>query len=207
MVDEHPDFVSLLNQSKPADWTFPSPAIAAYLQRLWHKNQEINLFSRKMRPDQLVIEHALDCLAALPFFPDTGSLVDLGAGGGMPGIVLALSKPQLQVRLYEKSPLKCQFLNEQTAFVPNLAVAGPLEQVDWSTQTLVTARAFKPLATILAWTQAHNRNGGRYLLYKGKKETIEAELAEADRYLKRRNVRLIPLQIPFDAERHLVEIC
>jgi len=153
------------------------PALAEYLERLWAENQRINLVSRKLEPRGLVIDHLFDCLLALPFLPAAQRIADLGSGGGLPAIPLALCRPETRFTLYEKSPLKCRFLRGLVDLTDNIEVAGPLPDAGLpGSVDLVIARGFKPLATILTMTRAHHRNGGRYLLYKGRRARIDEEL-------------------------------
>jgi 16S rRNA (guanine527-N7)-methyltransferase len=179
--------------------------LATYLAQLWQANQEINLFSRRMDQATLVREHLGDCLAALSHFPEQGTLVDLGTGGGLPGIVLALTLPETRVVLCEKSPLKRQFLQSLQALARNVAIE---ESVDgpFPAQALLTARAFKPLPVLLELTRSHLASGGRYLLYKGRKETVQQELADSQQLLAGRRVEILPLRVPFAGERHLLRL-
>jgi len=179
--------------------------LAAYLAQLWQANQEINLFSRRMDQAALVREHLGDCLAALSYFPEQGTVVDLGTGGGLPGVVLALSLPETRVVLCEKSPLKRRFLQSLQALAGNVNLE---ESVDgpFPAQAILTARAFKPLPVLLDLTRSHLENGGRYLLYKGRRETLQQELADSQRLLGKRLVEILPLKVPFAAERHLLRL-
>src|SRR3954464_14152323 len=56
--------------------------------------------------------HLLNCAALVPFLPERGSVLDLGRGPGLPGVVLALARPDLPVTLLEPMARRCAFLTE-----------------------------------------------------------------------------------------------
>ncbi|MDJ0837293.1 MAG: 16S rRNA (guanine(527)-N(7))-methyltransferase RsmG [Acidobacteriota bacterium] len=178
--------------------------LTSYTERLWAENQKINLVSRKLTPESLVTDHLFDCLIGLPYIPSVNAIADLGAGGGLPAVPLAVCRPQTNLVLYEKSPLKCRFLEGLKDLAPNIKVAGPLDDKGVSGEIdLVIARGFKPIKVILQMTRTYHRDGGRYLLYKGRMARIREELAEAK--LKPEKVTIHRLQPVGDAEeRHLV---
>lgn len=175
-----------------------------YLTTLWHANQERNLVSRKLTPPQLMTDHVLDSLVALAHLPAAKVVADLGTGGGLPAILLAIQRPQTQWLLYEKSPVKGQFLRSLRDITPNIDVMGPLADDGLPPQVdLVIARGFKSLAGILALTRNYYRNGGAYALYKARAAKIETERRHAN--LSSTAITVQPLQTYGDVEeRHLV---
>lgn len=206
-----PDFSTGLEPHRALflEWGFTEDQIArlvAYLGRLWAANQSMNLFSRKLSPQSLMVDHLLDCLIALPFFPNTQSAADLGSGGGFPGIPLAIARPGCQFNLFEKSPKKRQFLASISDLAPNTTVYGLIGPDSIPTETgWVTARAFKPIPVILELTRNYAKAGGRYLLYKGRHQVIESELKAAKcRPNQVTRHRLNPIGTA--EERYLVEI-
>jgi 16S rRNA (guanine527-N7)-methyltransferase len=80
-----------------------------YLEELKLWNAKTNLTGLKTDRD-IVIKHFLDSLAVLPWLNGTTSLVDLGSGGGFPGMVLKLALPQLALTLVESRQRKAAFL-------------------------------------------------------------------------------------------------
>jgi len=181
-----------------------------YLEQLWTGNKELNLFSRKMEWDDLVHLHLIDSLLALPHWPqDTRHVVDLGSGGGFPAIPLALVLSDCQFVLVEKSPKKAAFLKRFMEWIPNLNVVCDLVPGGISAFTqVVTCRAFKPLPVIFEMTQAYLKNGGAYMLWKGRRETVEEELRASRRWLKGREApHVLALSHPSrDVERNLVTL-
>lgn len=181
--------------------------LAKYLNFLWAANKELNLFSRKMLATELIDNHLIDCLLALPHFPKSSKVVaDLGSGGGLPAVIYAIQFPEIQFRLFEKSPNKRKFLSHCKGIAPNIEVFAEISK-DLSGVDLVTARAFKPIDVILDLTQDYYRSGGRYFLLKGRREKIEEELGQAKRHFKQIQSQILPLHSPvMDVERHLVLI-
>lgn len=178
--------------------------LSVYMDRIWLANQQLNLFSRKMSAEALFHDHLLDCLAALPYVPNAKKVADLGSGGGLPAIPLAICFPNTQFLLFEKSPKKRLFLESLSDVCPNISIQGLIEphsidqNIDW-----VTARAFKPIGIIVELTRAYANAGGQYFLYKGRRNKIEEELKTAK--LGRLQSKIQPLPIFGSAdERHLV---
>jgi 16S rRNA (guanine527-N7)-methyltransferase len=83
--------------------------LQTYLEELKLWNAKTNLTGLKTDRD-IVIKHFLDSLAVLPFLDEACSLVDLGSGGGFPGLVLKLARPHLTLTLVEARERKAAFL-------------------------------------------------------------------------------------------------
>jgi len=183
------------------------PALKDYIDLLWEANEHLNLVSRKMTFEELIDNHVIDCLLPLKHFPASPKLVaDFGSGGGLPGVVYAIQFPNIPFRLYEKSRLKQDFLNQCKPMAPNLTVLGEippsLGQID-----LVVSRAFKPIEVILDMTRSYYEKGGKYFLLKARRDKIEEDLTMARKQFKNLKVEIIPLQSPvLDVERHLVMV-
>ncbi|MGH8216882.1 MAG: 16S rRNA (guanine(527)-N(7))-methyltransferase RsmG, partial [Rhodanobacteraceae bacterium] len=84
--------------------------LLAYLELLAHWNRAYNLTAVR-DPAEMVSRHLLDSLAALPFVHGE-TLADLGSGAGLPGIPLAIARPDLAVTLIESNGKKARFLRE-----------------------------------------------------------------------------------------------
>jgi 16S rRNA (guanine527-N7)-methyltransferase len=108
-----PDPLALLTEGVAALGLELVPAVLEQLQiyleelKLW--NAKTNLTALKTDRD-IVIKHFLDSLAVLPFLDTADSVVDLGSGGGFPGLVLKLACPQLALTLVEARQRKAAFL-------------------------------------------------------------------------------------------------
>jgi len=108
-----PEPLALLTEGVAALGQELAPAtldhLRIYLDELKLWNAKTNLTALKTDRD-IVIKHFLDSLAVLPFLDGVASVVDLGSGGGFPGLVLKLARPQLVLTLVEARERKAAFL-------------------------------------------------------------------------------------------------
>lgn len=182
--------------------------IGQYIEKLRAANLDLNLYSRKMPLQDLIDNHILDALLGYAFFAQQAAqhIADFGSGGGLPVVLLAITFPERRFVAFEKSPLKREFLQQcGRDLCANLEVRGEIADAELESVDLITARAFKPIDTILKLSRGYYQRGGRYLLYKARREVIENEVKEAK--LPPSSFRLHILQNPvLDTERHLVEI-
>ena len=82
-----------------------------YLALMFKWNSVYNLTSLR-DPMQMVTHHLLDSLAAVPAFAGANNVLDVGAGGGLPGIVLAVVRPDMKVSMIDTVHKKTAFLNQ-----------------------------------------------------------------------------------------------
>lgn len=115
--------------------------------------------------------HVLNSAAAAPFLPDSGTVVDLGSGAGLPGVVLACLRPDLSFVLVEPMLRRTTWLSEVVDHVglTNVEVrrARAEELVGRLVADVVTARAVAPLDRLAAWALPLCRVGGSLLALKG----------------------------------------
>jgi len=140
-----------------------------YLALLYKWNKTYSLTALREQ-EKAVSHHLLDSLAILPFVAE-GSLLDVGSGGGMPGIPLAIARPDLRVTLLDSNSKKAAFL-QQAAIelgLPNISVhGGRVEQYHpESGFALITSRAFSDLADFVACSRHLLAADGRWLAMKG----------------------------------------
>lgn len=126
--------------------------------------------------------HVLDSAQLLPLIPkDAKTLVDLGSGGGFPGLVLAALRPQVQITLIEADARKGAFLAEAARRMnlanPPKVVVSRIEAAPPVQADVITARALAPLGQLLAWAAPHRAESAICLFHKGK--GWQAELTEA----------------------------
>ncbi|MBV8408341.1 MAG: 16S rRNA (guanine(527)-N(7))-methyltransferase RsmG [Alphaproteobacteria bacterium] len=117
--------------------------------------------------------HVLDSAQLVSHFPrDAGSLVDLGSGGGFPGLVVAALRPDLPITLIEADDRKSAFLAEAARKMGVSSTVRMLtSRIEDATPVradLVTARAVAPLAQLLAWAQRHRSDNAICLFHKGR---------------------------------------
>lgn len=177
-----------------------------YLDFIWTSNEELNLFSRQMTFEDLIDNHLIDCLLALRYLPQNlNTVADFGSGGGLPGVVFAIARPDVKFRLYEKSSKKQHYLVQLKTRISNIDVNGlipdKLTGVD-----LVIARAFKPIDVIISLSKDYYNQGGKYLLLKGRKEKIEEEVRDSLKKFKNFKCQIEKVVSPVkdETERHLV---
>ena len=177
-----------------------------YLALLNKWNAVYNLTSVR-DPMQMVTLHVLDSLAAVPAFAGAGNVLDVGAGGGLPGMVLAISRPDMKVSMIDTVHKKTAFLNQVKAELglANVTVyTKRVEQLEVKTKfDVITSRAFADLSDFVNWSGHLLQEGGRFIALKGTAPAEERErLPEPWKVQK-----LEPLEVPgLDAERHLVFI-
>lgn len=123
-----------------------------------------------------------DALRAVPLVDtERGPLVDVGSGGGTPGIPLAASLPSLEVTLLEAERRKCDFLERWTGELPNLRVVwGRAEEQPTDTFGVAVAKALAHPPTAAEWCLPLVREGGAAILWVGPSaELARVELAAA----------------------------
>jgi 16S rRNA (guanine527-N7)-methyltransferase len=177
-----------------------------YLALLFKWNSVYNLTSVR-DPMQMVTHHLLDSLAALPAFGDAVSVLDVGAGGGLPGIVLAIARPGMKVALIDTVHKKTAFLTQVKAELglANVTVyTARVEQLQLPHQfDVITSRAFADLSDFVNWSGHLLAAGGQFIALKGVAPPDEQERLPAEWEV----TELRPLQVPgLQAERHLVFI-
>ena len=113
---------------------------------------------------------------------EAGPLVDVGSGGGTPGIPLAASLPRLEVTLLEAERRKCEFLERWTDDLPNLRVVwGRAEEQPVDTYGVAVAKALAHPPTAAEWCLPLVRDGGAAILWVGPSADISRVAAVAER--------------------------
>ena len=118
--------------------------------------------------------HIFNCLPVTQLLPQGASLFDIGSGAGLPGIVIALARPDLQVTLIEPLERRVEFLKEATAGTNIEVIRGRAQDVKKSAD-FVTARAVAPLEKLkkISWHMV--KTGGALLAMKGESAAAEME--------------------------------
>jgi 16S rRNA (guanine527-N7)-methyltransferase len=125
--------------------------------------------------------HVLNCAVVAALVPDGARVVDVGSGAGLPGIPLALARPEARIVLVEPLARRVEWLREVIA---DLGVAVEVERGRaeedvvrrrWEGADVVTARAVAPLARLAGWCLPLLRPGGRMLAIKGAAAVDEVE--------------------------------
>ena len=175
--------------------------LMAYLNLVEKWNRVYNLTAIRER-DEMIKLHFLDSLSILNHV-HVKNILDVGSGAGFPGIVLAITKPELKVTAMDSVNKKTTFMQQVKSelSLTNLDVVnGRVE--DYQPTTLfeaVTSRAFSNLKNMMSLTQHTLQKEGVWLAMKSKDVREELEAFEKNQYT------LIPLEVPFiNAERYLV---
>jgi 16S rRNA (guanine527-N7)-methyltransferase len=177
-----------------------------YLALLNKWNGVYNLTSVR-DPMQMVTLHLLDSLAAVSAFAGVANVLDVGAGGGLPGMVLAISRPDMKVSMIDTVHKKTAFLNQVKAELglSNVTVyTKKVQELEVKTKfDVITSRAFADLSDFVNWSGHLLAEGGRFIALKGVAPADERERLPAPWKVQ----KLEPLNVPgLDAERHLVFI-
>jgi 16S rRNA (guanine527-N7)-methyltransferase len=180
--------------------------LTQFLDLLQRWNSTYNLTAVRGRADMLS-HHLADCLAvvgAVRRVRAVGRLLDVGSGGGLPGVVLAICLPGWDVHCVDAVGKKAAFVRQVTATLglPNLqAHHARVEDLDSPPFDLITSRAFATLGLFTRLTLRHLETQGVWMAMKGR-DPIE-ERAELPSSIDVFHVE--PLTVPtLDAQRCLV---
>ena len=152
----------------------------AYLELLIKWNKKINLTSIK-EPEKIVELHFLDSLAVVPFLVSRETVLDIGSGGGFPGIPIKIVSPSLHVTLIDAVKKKCDFmktvvrelgLSDITVVHKNLSEAEPIGKFN-----AIVSRATFKMERLLSLAALNLKLGGILLAFKGL--DTEQELRQA----------------------------
>ena len=180
--------------------------IDAYLALLAKWNRTYNLTAIR-EPEQMITHHVFDALAVLPHLPggDNLRVLDVGSGGGVPGLPLAIARPQWTIVLVDSSHKKGAFL-QQAAIELRLAnvdvVTARIEDYESAAPfAVVISRAFSDLATFAQTSARHLAADGRLYAMKGVYPNEEIAHLSPDIHV----IAVPAIRVPgLDAQRHLV---
>jgi len=123
--------------------------------------------------DRIWERHIFNSLPVSTLIPEGASVIDIGSGAGLPGIPLALSRPDISVTLIEPLQRRVDFLNEAVAGLNITVLRGRAEDFT-VTSDVVTARAVAPLEKLVKITRHLIKKGGVLLAIKGESAAQEA---------------------------------
>ena len=188
-----PDFPTLQAACRQLDLELTQPQydlLARYAQLLRDWNQRINLVSRR-DTGRVLSYHVLDSLAVQRLIPSGARVCDIGTGAGLPGVPLALVRPDLKMLLVESSQKRSQFLRVavaelglgNTEVLHERAESLPPLECD-----IVLSRLAGPLADVVRCAGSHRKPNGMIVLYKTR--DCGTELVKAGRLLARHRLRV-----------------
>lgn len=193
----------------------PEPAVAAVLagqhidtlrafaSDLANRGEELGLIGPLERP-RIWTRHVLNCALVAPVL-QPGTLADIGSGAGLPGLVLAILRPDVECTLVEPMERRVQWLNEQVERLrlKNVRVIrARAEGVGDERFDQVTARAVSALKKLIPMTAPLLRSGGEVIFMKG--ERVQDEAAAASSVIRKFNLidaRVDILEAPGLAEQ------
>lgn len=184
-------------------------AFASLLSR-WSRVHNLTAITAEA---QIVSHHLLDSLALVGPLRDVVArhaatpvrILDVGAGGGLPGIPLAIACPQMQITLIDAVQKKTAFLTQAALELrlSNVRVVHGRVEAMAGEFDVITARAFAALADFVAWTRHLLAPGGAWLAMKGRIDPAEIAALPPSVHV----VSVLPLAVPgLTEERHLLEI-
>jgi len=173
-----------------------------YKDLLLKWNKSINLTSIKNK--EIVTHHFLDCLAVIPFIKSS-SLLDVGTGAGLPGIVIAIIKPDIKISLIDKVGKKITFIKRVLAELDIKNVQTHHSRVELMTSEEkydgIISRAFSNMGDFVQITKHLLKKQGVWYGMKSKK-ILNDEMKGIDN-----SWTLESLDVPFlKAERYLVKV-
>ncbi|OZI63179.1 16S rRNA (guanine(527)-N(7))-methyltransferase RsmG [Bordetella genomosp. 11] len=183
--------------------------LLGYLQLLQRWNRTYNLTAIR-DPGQMLVQHIFDSLAVVGpldgVMPADGKLFDIGAGAGLPGVILAIMRPGWKIVCIDAVEKKTAFIRQAAGALalPNLSVLHErVEKLPPGACDVVTSRAFASLDDFARLAGQHVAPGGTLLALKGK--VPDDEIARLHAAGEWRVVRIDPVTVPeLDAQRCLI---
>jgi 16S rRNA (guanine527-N7)-methyltransferase len=184
----------------------PSEALqrlAAYAASLWSWNERLNL-TRHTDVEKFISRDVADAVAIAPHLQVGEHVLDVGTGGGVPGVLLAILRPDLRVELCDSVGKRARAVREIVAEIgltipvhegaaqPLVAVAGENGKGGTSGRfDVLVVRAVAPLLKLLGWFEPLCENYGRMLVVKGPRWEEEKGEARHRGFVKKVGVRRI----------------
>ena len=177
--------------------------LLAYVEMLKKWNKTYNLTALRDE-SQIISHHLLDSLTLPPYLEGAQTMLDVGSGGGQPGIPAAVCRPDLQITLLDANTKKTSFL-QQAAIELELknvrVVSGRVEAVQGLRADVITSRAFAELADFVNWTAHLLQDGCCWAAMKGVYPAAEVDRLPDSVCVERVDKIRVP---QLNAERHMV---
>ncbi|MDF0733444.1 16S rRNA (guanine(527)-N(7))-methyltransferase RsmG [Pseudomonas entomophila] len=180
-------------------------SLLGYLALLIKWNKAYNLTAVR-DPDEMVSRHLLDSLSVMPFIPEnTERWLDVGSGGGMPGIPLAILYPHKQVTVLDSNGKKTRFLTQvkMELKLDNLQVINSRVEEFQPPQPFsgIISRAFSSMENFTGWTRHLGDSDTQWLAMKGLHPADELVALPADFTVESEQALTVP---GCQGQRHLL---
>lgn len=154
-----------------------------YVDILIHRAVDWGLLGPR-EPDRIWSRHILNCAAIAKLAPRDVSMIDVGSGAGLPGLVVAILRPDLRITLLEPLLRRANFLSEsieELGLQDRVRVMRQRAEDHEFCYSLVTARAVARLSTLLGWVEPLMADDGQLLALKG--VSAQDEIVQAEDFL------------------------
>jgi 16S rRNA (guanine527-N7)-methyltransferase len=188
--------------------------LSRYIDLLFEANQRMNL-TRIPTREAAEVQHVGDALTVLPFLPEgPHRLIDVGSGGGVPGLILAIARPDAKVILLESTRKKAAFLGDtaKTLGLSNVQVLADRAEAAGHAELreacdVAVARAVGAMDFLVEWCLPLVKKGGTMLAMKGARIAEELPAAQkAIRLLGGGDAMVHPVELPGTEHHVIVEI-
>ena len=176
-----------------------------YANLVMDYNKNVNITGAKTTED-FFNDHIADSLLALNIFHDCDNIIDIGSGGGLPSIPLAIIYNNKKFTLCESKNKKCEFLRlaKKELELNNIEIKCINVYEIKEKYDTVTSRAFSDISTLIKiFNKLKKNKNSKLVLYKGKIEKIEEELSNIQK--NKYNIEILKL-LSKDKERHILII-
>ena len=176
-----------------------------YANLVMDYNKNVNITGAKTTED-FFNDHIADSLLALNIFHDCDNIIDIGSGGGLPSIPLAIIYNNKKFTLCESKNKKCEFLRlaKKELELNNIEIKCINAYEIKEKYNTVTSRAFSDISTLIKiFNKLKKNQNSKLILYKGKMEKIEEELSNIQK--NKYNIEIMELLNKYK-ERHILII-
>ena len=179
------------------------PKLEKYVELLQSWGIERGLIGPK-EGERIWDRHIANCVPITTLIPESAKVVDIGSGAGLPGIVIALVRPDVELVLIEPLQRRVDFLTEVISILdlPITVLRGKSESVKRSFE-IVTARAVAPLPKLLTISWHLVKEGGALLAMKGESAQSEIDTTEPKKHSQ---FSLHTLELPGFEVARVVEV-
>lgn len=177
--------------------------LLSYLDKLLLWNKAYNL-TAITDPKEALIKHVFDCLSIVPFLCE-GSILDIGTGAGLPGVIIAICQPERICTVLDSNQKKIRFIKQiasELALTNVVPVASRIENFSGEFD-VVTSRAFASLTDFVTVAAPKCRDGGVLQAMKGHVPPSD----EVDVLVSDWDIHIQPLSVPkLNETRHLIDL-